>query len=131
MKPEMNIVRFGAEDVIATSGTALFTHSVHNGWGQTVDLSAFTTMEEVDNLHKLKDTDGALWLTTNEAHEISHAYYCGDIESYERVYIMFTPAEGGKLKYSSPDMARDGMMTEGKGWYYLDDHDIWTFCSSN
>lgn len=125
LKPEMDIVRFGAEDVIATSGAAMFTHTVRTGAGDILEMSEVETVEQVLAL----SDSGGLFLTTNEGHEVLHAYFHGDIEGYGDYYSSFVKTAKGNLEYNGT--APTDPMSDGKGWYYSENGSDWIFCGSN
>lgn len=126
LKPEMDIVRFGAEDVIATSGDGPLTHAIFFNSSQVEysDLSALSA-ENLQNVTMISDGDnhaGHLWLDTTSA-------------------AVWRKAEGQSGTYSfgysvpAYDMEnfRSGQGFNGTetGWYYTDTGTSWTACSGS
>lgn len=129
LKPEMDIVRFGAEDVIATSGAGPLTHAIIFNDRQ-IEHSELSTLSASDlkNVTMISDGDdylGHLWL------DDTSATIWSKVDGKSGTYSFVTSySEEALATYKSGT----GLDNADTGWYYYtvkDNAPSWNFCGSN
>lgn len=115
-KPELEVVRFAAEDVIATSGVA--SHVLRNASGEAI------TTDQID----LDNVFGVTLVCNDTCNEkLYHSHYAANLVLADSAMFVNWKLKEGQYEYYSMSNAAIG---DNDKWYCSEDGNTWYPCGS-